>query len=48
MRICFELIDTLKAPKKSIRRAATNTFGHVARAVGPHEVLTALLRNLKV
>ena len=27
MRICFELLDMLKAHKKGIRRAATNTFG---------------------
>ncbi|KAH7829428.1 splicing factor 3B subunit 1 [Monocercomonoides exilis] len=48
MRICFELLDMLKAPKKGIRRAATNTFGFIARAVDPHEVLTALLKNLRV
>ena len=27
MRICFELLDMLKAHKKGIRRAANNTFG---------------------
>ncbi len=28
MRICFELLEMLKAPKKGIQRAAVNTFGH--------------------
>lgn len=48
MRICFELLDLLKTPRKSTRRAAIVTFGHIARAVGPHDVLAALLNNLKV
>lgn len=48
MRICFELLDMLKAHRKSIRRAAMNTFGYIAKAVGPHDVLAALLNNLKV
>eukprot|EP00158_Paraphelidium_tribonemae_P008992 Partr_v1_DN28743_c1_g1_i3_m63054 putative Splicing factor 3b subunit len=48
MRICFELLETLKAPRKSIRRAAINTFGYIAKAIGPQDVLTTLLNNLKV
>ncbi|ODV59506.1 U2 snRNP complex subunit HSH155 [Ascoidea rubescens DSM 1968] len=48
MRICFELIDMLKAHRKSIRRAANNTFGYIAKAIGPQEVLSTLLNNLKV
>lgn len=48
MRICFELLDLLKAHRKSIRRAAINSFGYIAKAVGPHDVLAALLNNLKV
>lgn len=48
MRICFELLDMLKAHRKSIRRAAVNSFGYIAKAVGPHDVLAALLNNLKV
>eukprot|EP01035_Chromulina_nebulosa_P016953 gene16953-22445_t len=48
MRICFELLDILKAHKKSIRRAAVNTFGYIAKATGPQDVLHALLNNLKV
>merc|ERR1712014_335738 len=30
MRICFELLELLKAHKKAIRRAACNTFGYIA------------------
>jgi len=48
MRICFELLDMLKAHKKGIRRAAVNTFGYIAKAIGPHDVLATLLNNLKV
>ena len=48
MRICFELLDMLKAHKKAIRRAAVNTFGYIAKAVGPQDVLHTLLNNLKV
>lgn len=48
MRICFELMDMLKAHKKGIRRATVNTFGYIAKAVNPSEVLAALLNNLKV
>lgn len=48
MRICFELLDMLKAHKKAIRRAAVNTFGYIAKAIGPHDVLATLLNNLKV
>ena len=48
MRICFELLDLLKAHKKSIRRAAVNSFGYIAKAIGPQDVLSVLLTNLKV
>lgn len=48
MRVCFELLEMLKAHKKGIRRAAVNTFGYIARAIGPPEVLTTLLNNLRV
>ena len=48
MRICFELLDVLKAQKKAIRRAAVNTFGYIAKAIGPQDVLVTLLNNLKV
>jgi splicing factor 3B subunit 1 len=45
---CHELLEMLKAPKKGIRRAAVNTFGYIARAIGPQDVLATLLNNLKV
>jgi splicing factor 3B subunit 1 len=48
MRICFELLDMLKAHKKGIRRAANNTFGFIAKAIGPQDVLAALMNNLRV
>ncbi len=38
----------LKAHRKSIRRAAINTFGYIAKAIGPQDVLATLLSNLKV
>merc|ERR1711990_368781 len=48
MRICFELLEMLKAHKKGIRRATVNTFGYIAKAIGPHDVLATLLNNLRV
>jgi splicing factor 3B subunit 1 len=48
MRICFELLEMLRAHKKAIRRAAVSTFGYIARAIGPLDVLHTLLNNLKV
>lgn len=48
MRICFELLEMLKAPQKAIRRAAVSTFGYIAKAIGPQDVLHTLLNNLKV
>jgi len=48
MRICFELLDLLKAHKKAIRRASVNSFGYISRAIGPQDVLATLLNNLKV
>ncbi|EER13003.1 splicing factor 3B subunit, putative [Perkinsus marinus ATCC 50983] len=47
-RICFDLLELLKAQKKGIRRAAVNTFGYIAKAIGPHDVIATLLNNLKV
>uniref|UniRef100_A0A7S4W060 Phosphatase PP2A regulatory subunit A/Splicing factor 3B subunit 1-like HEAT repeat domain-containing protein n=2 Tax=Ditylum brightwellii TaxID=49249 RepID=A0A7S4W060_9STRA len=48
MRICFELLELIKAHKKAIRRAAVSTFGYIAKAIGPQDVLHTLLNNLKV
>ena len=48
MRICFDLLDMLRAHKKGIRRATVSTFGYIAKAIGPQDVLVTLLNNLKV
>ncbi|KAF7307564.1 AP-1 complex subunit gamma [Mycena indigotica] len=48
MPICFELLDLLKAHKKGIHRAAVNTFGYIAKSLGPQDVLSVLLTNLRV
>ena len=48
MRICFELLDLLRAHRKSVRRAAINSFGYIAKAIGPQDVLQILLTNLRV
>jgi len=48
MRICFELIEMLRAKKKSIRRASVSTFGFIAKAIGPSDILHVLLGNLRV
>lgn len=48
MRICFELLELLKAPRKAIRKSAVSTFGFIAQAIGPTDVLGTLLNNLKV
>ena len=44
----FRTLELLKAQKKSIRRATVNTFGYIAKAIGPQDVLHTLLNNLKV
>lgn len=38
----------LKAHKKWIRRACWTTFGYIAKAIGPQDVLWTLLNNLRV
>ncbi|KAK4055534.1 U2 snRNP component prp10 [Microbotryomycetes sp. JL201] len=43
MRICFELLDLLKAHKRAIRRAAVNSFGYIAKAIGPQDVFTVAI-----
>lgn len=48
MRICFELLELLKAPRKAIRKSAVATFGYIAKSIGPSNVLVPLLNNLKV
>ncbi|KAF7374770.1 U2 snRNP component prp10 [Mycena sanguinolenta] len=48
MRICFELLGLLRARQKNVRRAAVNTFGYIAKSIGPQDVLSVLLTNLRV
>lgn len=48
VRICYELIDIFKAPRKSTRRAANRTFGYIAKGIGPQDVLATLITNLRV
>lgn len=48
MRISFELLEMLKAYKKSIRKSANKTFGLIAKVIGPADVLVTLLNNLRV
>ncbi|KAG6371170.1 hypothetical protein JVT61DRAFT_9951 [Boletus reticuloceps] len=48
MRICFELLDLLKAHKKGIRQAAINLFSYIAKSLGPQDVLSVLLTNLRM
>ncbi|KAJ1604591.1 splicing factor 3B subunit1-like HEAT repeat-containing protein, partial [Cryptosporidium canis] len=47
-RICFDLLDSLKSNKRSIRRASVQTFGYIAKTIGPQDVLVTLLNNLRV
>lgn len=44
----MDLLDLFNAKKKETRRAAVNTFGFIARAIGPSDVLVTLINNLKV
>ncbi|CCF56454.1 hypothetical protein KAFR_0B01550 [Kazachstania africana CBS 2517] len=48
MRICFQLLEMLKSTNKKIRKSANATFGYIAKALGPQDVLVVLLNNLKV
>ena len=45
---CKPACSALQAHKKAIRRATVNTFGYIAKAIGPQDVLVTLLNNLKV
>jgi splicing factor 3B subunit 1 len=42
------LLDLLKAHKQGIRRAAVNSFGYIAKSLGPQDVHSVLLTNLLV
>jgi splicing factor 3B subunit 1 len=47
-RICYDLLEMLKSQRRSIRTATVRTFGYIAKAIGPHDVIATLLNNLKV
>jgi splicing factor 3B subunit 1 len=46
MRICFELLELLKAHKKAIRRATVNTFGYIAKAIGETEIVMIIMYTI--
>lgn len=55
LRISFSLLDVFKSDFKSVRRNAINTFGIIAKVIGPQvinrifkDILFFLLNNLKV
>nr|GAT50746.1 predicted protein [Mycena chlorophos] len=48
MRIAFQLLELLNCRNKKTRRAAVNTFGYIAKSIGPQDVLGVLLTNLRV
>jgi splicing factor 3B subunit 1 len=48
MRIAYELLEMLKAYRKSIRRSANRTFGQIAKVIGPADILVMLLNNLRM
>mmetsp|Transcript_7544 Transcript_7544/g.10645 ORF Transcript_7544/g.10645 Transcript_7544/m.10645 type:complete len:799 (+) Transcript_7544:63-2459(+) len=48
MRIGFDLLEIFKAKKKSVRRIAINTFGQISKIIGPIDLMTGLISNLKV
>ncbi|KAH0792256.1 splicing factor 3B subunit 1 [Histomonas meleagridis] len=48
MRICFELLELLKAEKRKVRMGAIEAFSCIAKSLGPFDVLLALLNNLQV
>jgi splicing factor 3B subunit 1 len=48
MRICFELLELLKADRRKVRNKSVAAFASIAKAIGPFDVLLALLNNLQV
>ena len=48
MRICFELLELLKAPRKAIRKPAVSTFGFIAQAIGLTGFFGTFLNNWKL
>lgn len=43
----FQITGSSKSTSKSIRRETTATFGYIAKAIGPKDIIVALLDNLK-
>ncbi|OAX31030.1 hypothetical protein K503DRAFT_131890 [Rhizopogon vinicolor AM-OR11-026] len=48
MHIGFEPPDLLEAHKKSIRLTPVNSFSYIAKSLGPQDVLSTLLTDLRV
>lgn len=48
IRICYELLELMKASRMSIRRVSNDTFGYIAKGIGPQDVLATLLSNMRV
>mmetsp|Transcript_2874 Transcript_2874/g.5510 ORF Transcript_2874/g.5510 Transcript_2874/m.5510 type:complete len:451 (-) Transcript_2874:352-1704(-) len=48
LRISFSLLDIFRSDFKNVRRNAVNTFGIIAKVIGPQDILFFLLNNLKV
>mmetsp|Transcript_35960 Transcript_35960/g.69843 ORF Transcript_35960/g.69843 Transcript_35960/m.69843 type:complete len:451 (+) Transcript_35960:1317-2669(+) len=48
LRISFSLLDIFRSEYKNVRRNAVNTFGIIAKVIGPQDILFFLLNNLKV
>ena len=48
MRICFELLELLKAPRKAIRKPAVSTFGFIAQAIALTDFFGTFLNNWKL
>jgi len=48
LRISFDCLELMKSPRKTVRNSACNTFGFIAKAIGPQEVVSTLLANLRV
>lgn len=48
VRVSFDLLDLLRAPRKRVRAAAVSAFAAIARCIGPQDVAVTLINNLKV
>jgi len=48
MRVAYDLLEFLMAPRRKIRQATVDAFGHISVAIGAQDVLLLLLNNLRV